>query len=918
METNHTTFLEDIAEKLINDFSFNFENCVVILPNKRARLFLQEAIKNKTNSFVISPKIISIEDFISELASMKKIDPLEGIFEFYQVYLEMTPIGNRQDFETFSGWAKMLMQDFNEVDTYLLKPDHVFSYLKNIDDINHWAVDSNQRTEMIQNYLTFWDMMPVYYRNLTQHLFNKNKGYQGMIYREAVNKLDDFINKDDAETMYYFCGFNALNQAEEVIIQKLLSVNKARLFWNIDEFFLNDPEHDAGYFARKIKRNWSYYKSYPFETIGKQYSEPKRIEIIATPKSVGQARIVGEIVENVSQSKKNLQNVAVVLSDENLLLPVLNSLPSSVEALNITMGFQSKTHPIQLLIQKILKMQNNALQRKNTPTFYHKEVLEILTHPLVISLSNAQQLVNYIHTNNVTFFSWNTIQNFISEKDSFLFAIMYPWKDLSIEDIINKLFLIIDTIKGELVTKEDHVSLAFAYTVYQTIKKIQNYQELYQFIHSLNHLVSIYKQVVDLMEVSFEGEPLQGLQVMGILESRVLDFDTVIITSLNEGKFPSGKTNNSFIPFDVKLELGLPTYKEKDAIFTYHFYHLMHRAKNVFLLYNSDQDGRDAAEKSRFITQLLLEHPKSHHIIQNSYFAQLPTDKVELKSVKKSDDLLDRLREIAEGKGFSPSSLANYLRNPMQFYLQRVLSIRDIDEVEENIALNTLGTIVHNTLEDLYRPLLGKVLNLQIVDDMITNVPEILDFHFKEVYSKTNDRLGKNLLAMEVARQNVMFFLEKEKEDIQAGSEVIVLSLEEELSVVVKHADLPYPVKIAGKADRIEKRNGVVRIIDYKTGKVLPNDVKLKSFDDLLDGVKYEKVIQLLCYALMSKSKYPSESINVGIYSFKNKKEGYLLFDWDKNGPLITDEILHLFTEKLVELLKEILNKEIDFIEKEI
>lgn len=913
-----TTFLQDIALKLIDDTSFDFKNVVVVMPNKRAKLFLQEEIKKRANSYVISPNIVSIEDFISQLASVKRIDSLEGLFEFYQIYIEMTPIGNRQDFETFSGWAKMLLQDFNEIDTYLLKPDHVFSYLKNIDDINHWSVDANQRTEMIDNYISFWDMMPIYYNKLYTHLMSKNKGYQGIVYREAVANLERFIANDTVEKVYYFCGFNALNQSEEVIFQRLLAEAKAKVYWNIDEYFINDPEHDAGYFARKIKRNWSYYKSHPFEGIGKQYANEKNIEIIATPKSVGQARIVGEIVQKVALERSDLQNVAVVLSDENLLLPVLNSLSTDLKALNITMGFGAKTHPIQILIQKILKMQSNAINRKSVPTFYYKEVLEVLTNPLLANQAEIRSIISYVHENNLTFFSWKTLESFIVDKESLSYHIFYPWETLSIEEILLKMFKIVEAIKVQIIALEDHVSLAFMYVVYQTLKKIQNYQETYHFITTLSHLVSIYKQVIDLMEVSFEGEPLQGLQVMGILESRVLDFETVIITSLNEGKFPSGKSQNSFIPYDVKLELGLPTYKEKDAIFTYHFYHLIHRAKNVFLLYNSDQDGRDAAEKSRFITQLLLEHPVSHTITQNSYFAQLPKDKTELKSIQKSEELVERLREIAQGKGFSPSSLGNYLRNPMQFYFQRVLSIRDVDEVEENIALNTLGTIVHNTLEDLYRPHLGKLITVAILDAMILQVPETLDLHFKQVYSKTNERLGKNLLAMEVARQNVLFFLTKEKEDVSAGSQLKILSLEDDLSVLIEDPKLPYSVRIAGKADRIERRNGKIRIIDYKTGSVLAGDVKLKDFDLLLDGVKYEKVIQLLCYALMSKEKFPLEDVEVGIYSFKNKKTGFLLFEWDKNGSLITDEVLHLFKEKMIVLLLEILNPDINFEEKEV
>src|SRR5690606_15149566 len=232
---------------------------------------------------------------------------------------------------------------------------------------------------------------------------------------------------------------------------------------------------------------------------------------------------------------------------------VLHSLPESVNSLNITMGFASKTHPIQLLIQKILKMHNHAILRKSVPTFYHKEVLEVLSHSLVADQKEAQEIVAYIHNHNLTFFAWNTLKEFVSDDNLFLNNLLEPWDGLTIDQILQRLFFIVDYIKNKLMHHNDTVALAFAYTVYQTIKKIQNYQESYHFIQSISHLVSIYKQVADLMEVSFEGEPLQGLQVMGILESRVLDFDTVIVTSLNEGKFPAGKSQNSFIPYDVKL-----------------------------------------------------------------------------------------------------------------------------------------------------------------------------------------------------------------------------------------------------------------------------------------------------------------------------------------------------------------------------
>src|SRR5690606_2068011 len=332
-------------------------------------------------------------------------------------------------------------------------------------------------------------------------------------------------------------------------------------------------------------------------------------------------------------------------------------------------------------------------------------------------------------------------------------------------------------------------------------------------------------QLADIAEVSFEGEPLEGLQIMGVLESRVLDFENVIITSLNEGVFPAGKSNNSFIPYDVKLELGLPTFTEKDAIYTYHFYHLLLRAKNIYLLYNSDAEGLDSGEKSRFITQLQLNPQLNHHIKTSTYFAKSAENINDLMQVDKSELLQKRLFEIASNKGFSPSAIGNYMRNPMQFYTQRVLGIKEVDEVEENIALNTLGTIIHGALEELYKPFVNSVLKISDIDIMLNKFEDLITHQFEINYSDTTEKIGKNLLAFEVDKRNIFHFLMLEKQFIEQGDDVKILALEEPLETVIIDEKLPYNVKIAGIADRIEIRNGVLRIIDYKTGKVEQSQV---------------------------------------------------------------------------------------------
>jgi len=420
-------------------------------------------------------------------------------------------------------------------------------------------------------------------------------------------------------------------------------------------------------------------------------------------------------------------------------------------------------------------------------------------------------------------------------------------------------------------------------------------------------------------EVSFEGEPLTGLQIMGVLESRVLDFETVIITSVNEGKFPAGKSTNSFIPYDVKRELGLPTYKEKDAIYTYHFYHLLQRAKNIYLIYNADSEGFDAGEKSRFITQLEVEKQPNHNLTFEYFNADVPNIAHEPIVVPKTESVLVRLREIAD-KGFSPSSLTTYIRNPIQFYFQRVLRISETDEVEENIAVNTLGTIIHGALEELYKPFIGRLLTVADIKSCLTKIDAEVLAQFKEVYKEGEIKKGRNLLAFEVAKRNVLNFLKLELEALEKGDEVQIMALEATFERVLEDARLTFPVLIKGNVDRIELRNGKIRIIDYKTGKVELRNVTLKDWNGLTEDIKNDKIIQVLAYAFMFEEQAKGRDIEAGIISFKNLKSGFLPFTFKSDSKevitTITAEIMTDYLEQIVVLLQEILNMEIPFEER--
>lgn len=917
----NTSFLDKIAQVLIQDYSNKLSDTIVVLPNKRAKIFLIEALKKQVSANILSPEIISIEDFIQDIAAIRTVDPIELLFEFYEVYLSVTEKSSQQSFELFANWAKMLLQDFNEIDRYLLDHTHVLSYLKDIEDIKKWGIEVENKTQLLENYIDFWKLLPNYYQSLYAHLLTKGIGYQGLIYRQAVENLNSF-SKTVVEKQYLFAGFNALNASEEKIIQHLIAADQAKIYWDADQTFLNDPYHDAGLFLRRFKANWKHYKSKPFEWIVNDFAETKNIHVIGTPKTIGQAKIVGTIIENILNENPtaSLDKVAVVLGEENVLVPLLYSLPSTVGALNITMGYSSKNNPAQILIAKLFKMHTNALSRNaKNYVLYYKDVLDILTHPLVEPYAKTSGLVNIINQNNYTFITHQKVMELNPEPTDLFLLLFKKWEHGSIV-VLETISVLLLTIKNNLSNdnEEEKITKAFVFAIFKVINKLINYYSQHAHIDKIDTLHAIYKQVIDLAEVSFEGEPLNGLQIMGVLESRVLDFDTVIVTSMNEGKFPAGKSQNSFIPYDVKRELGLPTFKEKDAIYTYHFYHLLQRAKNIYLLYNTESDGLDAGEKSRFITQLEVEKQSNHNLTHEIYNAVLPETAYKPMVIEKSDAVMARLKEIAT-IGFSPSALTSYIRNPIQFYFQKILRIREVEEVEENIALNTLGTIIHETLKVLYEPFIGRFISEKDIDNCYKQIDAEVLKQFKAVYKEGEIKKGRNLLAFEVAKRNVSNFLKVELESIKAGDAIKIIALEQTFERSLTHPGLPFPVLIKGNVDRIEERNGTIRIIDYKTGKVEKASVTLKTWKGLTEDIKNDKIIQVLAYVFMYENEAKGKPIEAGIISFKNLKSGFLPFNFkeEKESEIIINEtIMSNYLEQIVLLLKEILDVNIPFEEK--
>ncbi len=914
----NTTFLDKIATVLVADYSHDLSNTVVILPNKRAKIFLIEALKNQIENTVFSPEIVSIEDFVQDIAKVRSIDAIEMLFEFYEVYLKVTTAKDQQEFELFANWGKTLLQDFNEIDRYLLEPNKVLKYLDEIKEIEHWSVDIEKRTDLIEKHLAFWKLLPLYYESLYGHLVEKKIGYQGLIYREATKKLDAFVKKT-AEKKFVFAGFNALNTAEEKIVQRLLVDGQAKIYWDVDQVFLNDPYHDAALFVRRFKQSWPYYKSNPFEWIVDEFSQSKNIQIIGTPKTIGQAKIAGSIIENIIAENPtiSLDKVAIVLGDENLLLPVLNALPNTVGALNITMGYSSKNNPAQILMSKLFKMHSNAIARNAKDyVFYYKDILDILTHSLIEPYSESQHLVEIINKNNITFVPYSKIISLQGTQNELFNLLFQKWENGAVA-VLATIQNLLQTIKTNLNSSDtdEKIATAFVFSIFKIVNKLQNFYQNRPHLDKIDTLYAIYKQLIELAEVSFEGEPLNGLQIMGVLESRVLDFETVIVTAMNEGKFPAGKSSNSFIPYDVKCELKLPTFKEKDAIYTYHFYHLMQRAKNIYLIYNNDDSGFDSGEKSRFITQLEVEKQPNHQLDIQVINAVMPQTIPAKKQIPKSEKVMERLIEIAQ-KGISPSALTAYIRNPIDYYFQYILKSKQLDEVEENIAVNTLGTIIHKTLEALFEPYIGVFLSeshlLQCLQLMNAEVLK----QFKEIYKEGEIKKGKNLLAFEVAKRHVFNYLTLEHQNIKEGEAVKILFLEQRFERIITHTSLPFPIKIGGSVDRIEERNGIIRIIDYKTGAVEKKNLSLKTWYGLINNIKNDKIIQLLAYSYLFENQAKNKPIEAGIISFKNLKSGFLPFGFKIDNLTKTNidtEIMHQYETQIIALLMEIFDQNCPF-----
>lgn len=909
------SFISETLEDILKGTT-DFRDVVFVMPSQRSTIFLKKhLIEKASNGFL--PELFSIEQFIEEISGLFKIETISLLFEFYTVYLELEE--NPDPFDVFSSWAYTVLQDFNEIDQYLIDAKDVFIAVRDIRRLQKWSVNGTfKETGLIKDHYKFLEKLYIFYPLLYKRLKEKNLGYQGLLYREACKHIGDYIKKNDFKK-FFFLGFNALNKAEEKIFNQFLNRGIADIYWDLDEVFYQN-KHQAAKFIRKYESTWKYYEKHQLKKIGNYFSSHKNISVIGTPKNITQIKYVGEILETY----EDFENTAIVLADETLLTPMLRSLPKNVNAINITMGFPLKDVPTTNCILSVFKLfiVQNKLNRKISNEFYYKDVVQFLKEPLLYYCFTEKDqevidvLLMTIAKENLLFLSnkmlQGTFQKCSKEVHKLLTAIF------SIKDIGN----FIDQILSFLLLLKDRVSVIekeYLYRYHTIFTQLKNVQETYSYFTDFKNLEQFFKQLVSSETLSFKGEPLKGLQLMGMLETRVLDFKNVILVGANEGILPNNTMQNSFIPFDVKVSFGLPTYREKDTIFSYHFFRLLQRAEHISVLYNTEADAFGSGEKSRFVKQLELIKDVNLEFISPKIVSQ----KIPLQTIAKEEGVLETLRSLAN-KGISPSSLTAYLYNPLSFYKQKVLKIKEVDAVEETVAFNTLGTVVHDVLDDLYKPFIGRFLEKNHVDEMSASSRGVVEKFFKTHFKNGDTSTGKNRLIFEVANQFVQNFLTKERVLLQnKENRLKIIATEETLSTEIKVDGLNFPVKLRGQVDRVDELNGVLRIIDYKTGKVDTNNLRVVDVE-LLREEKYHKAIQVLLYAYLFFCNNPDKldkELTAGIFSFKNLNKGFLPVNFSsnyRNSDLkITQQRLEEFIEEIKKYILEIYNPAIEFVEPE-
>ncbi|MEO0900268.1 MAG: PD-(D/E)XK nuclease family protein [Bacteroidota bacterium] len=947
------TFLEQIVSDLKREFKEEISNVCIVVPTRRAVVFLREALAKTFKQTIWAPRMISIQDFVRELSGWDFPEMLPLVFELYQVYLTR----KRQDdptwyepFESFYAWGEMLLKDFDEVDKYHVNAKNLFTNIKDLKEIeNFFALEEEQLahikrfwkalrgnredlSKVQEEFLRIWQLLHDIYTQFRAQLAEKHQAYDGMAYRYLADQLE----KDELAipfTKVVFAGFNALSTSEEMIMKILLREKKAMVYWDVDRTYFTPPEdslfgrrysdvdhiagEEPGKFIREYHKKWAAYDSRL--VVNDMTAEPKDLYVTGVPLHVGQSRYMGEHLLSLGEEVADPRSHAIVLADEQMLFPVLYSLPAQLKTFNITMGFPLKQTNIFHLIMSVLRLVRNIRFDSNKRlVFSYQEVLNILNNPYVKARQPelSRTIQKEINSRNLVFVSHEYLRSV--ELTPLLNHIFFPpvkkQNEIeSLEEILNYVGEIFHLLLKEASERLNRLEAEFVVQFYTHFNQLREVLLRYQPSLSLQGLAQLVRESLQRARIPFEGEPLEGMQLMGFLETRVLDFKKVFILGANEGNLPDTSKGNSFIPYSLRKGFGLPTYEEKDAIYAYHFYRLLQRASEVHLIYNtvvSDRGG--AKEISRFIRQIRYFFRETDNIRIHERIVTTPSPYSQSSPIHIAQN--ESIKEIlykkytgksATSKAFmSATAMTTYLACPLKFYYRYVAGIRESDVVEENIEANTLGSVLHYTLELIYKEQLNRPLDKESIRALKKEIgPKLREAFFEHNLSWGEELRGMNYLYRDVIQQQVERIIEKDA----VGPRFKVVSLEDPEEMFT-HFDVGgLSVRINGFLDRVDLLTDeeIIRIVDYKTGKVeLPKNLKLEK---CFESNKYKEVFQGMLYAWLYRRRYPEAHVKVGYYTVKELSKGIKFI---RQGKVVGEAELDFFEDRLKGLIHKMLHED--------
>lgn len=883
-------FLQLVAHDLYTKIGNDLSRTVLVFPNKRANLFFNEYLAEESDQPIWSPAAMSISDLLQKLSVQKAGDPIRLVCELYKVFKEETE--SRETLDDFYFWGELLISDFDDVDKNMVDADKLFSNLQDLKNLmdDYEFLDEEQeeairqffqnfsierRTELKEKFISLWDKLGIIYHRYRENLAELGIAYEGMLYRNVIEQLDTDRLKYDK---YVFVGFNVLNKVEKEFFQKLQKAGKAMFYWDYDLFYTQRiSKHEAGEF---IKRNLIDFPNELPESYFDIFRKPKKIRYISASTENAQARFLFSQTAQMGSEKEN----AIVLCNEALLLPVLHSIPQDVQNVNITMGFPLAQTPVYSFINAAMELQTNGY-RPDTGRFTYEAVSKILKHPYTRQLSDHATRLERELTKTNRFYPLPSEL----KKDDFLTILFTPQSNIrELCDYLLRLIKSISILYRREGEYDDIFNQLYRESIFQSHLKINR---LYSLIESgelsvrTDTLKRLITKVLTASNIPFHGEPAIGLQIMGVLETRNLDFRNLIMLSLNEGQLPKAGGESSFIPYNLRKAFGMTTIEHKNAVYAYYFYRLIQRAENITLLYNTSSDGLNRGEESRFMLQLLVEGP---HEITREYLeaGQSPQNTLEIQ-IEKTPEILRRLYRAydtaqPESVILSPSALNTYLDCRLRFYYRYVAGLKTPDEVSAEIDSALFGTIFHLSAQLAYTDLTanGKMIQREDLERLLRDEIKLqgyVDQAFKQELFKVAPEEKPEYNGVQLINSKVIVSYLKQllRNDLQyTPFEMVAMEKKVSEKITIQTALGPLTLRLGGTIDRMDAKEGTLRIVDYKTGgspKIPANIEQLFTPSE----TRPNYIFQTFLYAAIMSRKQPLMVAPALLYIHRAASESY-------------------------------------------